>query len=235
MNKKKSGTKGGTKARSKWPLVAAVVVVIALTALAFFLPLRDWTDVFEDKIESMDLAAGLLTFGIVYVVATLLLVPGWIFPLAAGAIFGLGWGAVVTVASIAASSAAAFLISRYVLRGPMERLARRHRLFKAFDQAVGKEGWRIVALLRLSPILSFGTKSYFFGLTCVELVGYMVGTLVGTLPGVALKVWLGAAGRDVVSRGGPTQWAMLGLGIAATIAVSVVLTRMTRTRLKLAR
>lgn len=224
-----------TKGRSKWPLVAAIAIVLVLTALAFILPVREWADGFEDRIEGMDLGAGLLTFGIVYVVATLLLIPGWIFPLAAGAIFGLGWGALVTLASIAASSAAAFLISRYVLRGPVERLARRHRLFKAFDQAVGKEGWRIVALLRLSPLLSFGMKSYFFGLTCVDLVAYMVGTMVGMLPGLALKVWLGAAGRDVLSRGGPMQWAMLGLGIVATIAVSVVLTRVTRARLKLAR
>jgi uncharacterized membrane protein YdjX (TVP38/TMEM64 family) len=219
---------------SRWPLVAAAVIVAALTALAFFLPLRDWTDVFEDRVESMDLGAGLVLFGTVYVIATLLLVPGWIFPLAAGAIFGLGWGSVVSLASTAASSAVAFLAARYLLRGPLEKLARRHKLFKAFDKAVDKEGWRIVGLLRLSPLLSFGIKSYFFGLTSVDLVSYMTGTMAGMFPGLMLKVWLGSAGRDVVSRGGPLQWTMLGIGIAATVISSVVVTRVTRARLKLA-
>lgn len=221
-------------AKAKWPLVAAVAIVALLTALAFILPVREWADGFEDRVESMDLAAGLLVFGLGYAVATLLLIPGWIFPLAAGAIFGLGWGLAVTLASIAASSSAAFVTTRYLLRGPAERLARRHKLFKAFDKAVDREGWRIVALLRLSPFLSFGIKSYFFGLTCVRLPDYAIGTFLGMLPGVVLKVWLGAAGRDVLTRGGPLQWTVLGVGIAATVAASVIVTRVTRSRLKLA-
>ena len=220
------------KPGSKWPLVAAAAIVIALTALAALLPVREWADAFEDRVESMDLAAGLLAFAAVYVAATLLLVPGWLFPLAAGALFGLGWGSVATLASTAVSSAAAFVIARYVLRGPTERIARRHRMFRAFDKAVDQEGWRIVALLRLSPLLSFGIKNYFFGLTCVELPAYLAGTLVGMLPGLLIKVWLGAAGRDVLTRGGPLQWTMLAAGIVATIAASVIVTRLTRDRLK---
>lgn len=216
------------------PLIAAGAIAAVLTALACLLPVREWADVFEDRIEGMGLAAGLLAFGIAYAAATMLLIPGWIFPLAAGAIFGPGWGIAVTLASVMASSLAAFFTSRYVLRGPAERLARRHRLFKAFDQAVGREGWRIVALLRLSPLLSFGMKSYFFGLTCVALDAYALGTLVGMLPGLLLKVWVGAAGRDVLTHGGPLQWAVLGTGIAATVAVTIVVTRVTRRRLKLA-
>jgi uncharacterized membrane protein YdjX (TVP38/TMEM64 family) len=224
-----------TAGRSKWILVAALAVGVALTAIIALLPVREWTGNLEDRIETMDLAAGLLAFGAIYVVATLLLVPGWIFPLAAGAIFGLVWGTAIAVAATAASSTAAFLMARYLLRGPAERLAKRHKLFKAFEQAVDKEGWRIVALLRLSPLLSFGMKSYFFGLTCVELGSYLVGTLAGMAPGLLLKVWLGAAGRDVMTRGGPLQWTMLAAGVIATIAVSVIVTRVTRARLRLAR
>jgi uncharacterized membrane protein YdjX (TVP38/TMEM64 family) len=220
--------------KTRAPLIAATAIVFALTALACVLPVREWADLFEDRVERMDLAAGLLAFVIVYVGATLLLVPGWIFAVAAGVIFGFGWGMAVALASIMTSAAAAFFTSRYVLRGPVERLARRHRLFKAFDQAVGKEGWRIVALLRLSPLLSFGVKSYFFGLTRVELGAYLAGTVAGMLPGLALKVWLGAAGRDVIARGGLMEWTTLGAGIAATVALTVLVARMTRRRLKLA-
>jgi uncharacterized membrane protein YdjX (TVP38/TMEM64 family) len=221
------------KRPGKWTVVAAVALVALLAALAVLLPVKEWADHFEDRIETMDLAAGLLLFGSVYIVATLLLVPGWIFPIAAGALFGLGWGLAVALGATAASSIAGFLVSRYLLRGPTEKLARRHRLFKAFDHAVGKEGWKVVALLRLSPLLSFGMKSYFFGLTCVEPVAYVAGTMAGTLPGLALKVWLGSAGRDVMHRGGPLQWTMLGAGLVATVAVTVIITRLTRNRLAL--
>ena len=224
-----------TRSAAKWPLLAAVAIAIVLTALAAVLPVREWADAFEDRVEGLGLATGLLVFAAVYIVATLLLVPGWIFPLAAGALFGLGWGSAVALASSAASSAAAFLMARYVLRGPAERLARRHRLFKAFDKAVDQQGWRIVALLRLSPLLSFGIKNYFFGLTCVELPAYLAGTLIGMLPGLLLKVWLGAAGRGVLARGGPLQSTILAAGVLATLAASVLVTRMTRGRLKVAR
>lgn len=220
------------RSRNAW--IAAGAAVVVLVALGFVLPVHDWTDTFEDAVERMDLGAGLLAFGAVYVVATLLLLPAWVFPLAAGAIFGGLWGLLVTIAATATSATVAFLASRYVLRGHAERLAKRHRLFKAFDQAVGKEGWRVVALLRLSPLMSFGMKSYFFGLTRVPLPAYAAGTLAGTLPGIALKVYLGAAGRDAFSGGGPLQWGMLAAGALATVASAVMVTRVTRRRLQAA-
>lgn len=219
---------------AKWPLLAAVAIVAILTALAFVLPVREWAGMLEDRVETMELATGLMVFGAAYAVATLLLVPGWIFAVAAGAIFGMGWGLAVTLASVASSSIAAFVTSRYLLRAPAEKLARRHRLFKAFGKAVDREGWRIVALLRMSPLVPSGIKSYFFGLTRVTAGDYLAGTIVGLLPGLLLKVWVGAAGRDVVTRGGPIEWALLATGLAATVAVSVMVTRLTRARLQLA-
>lgn len=218
------------KSQRTW-IVAGIVVAILL-ALGLVLPIRDWSDTFEDAIERMDLGAGLLTFGLVYAFATLLLIPGWIFPIAAGALFGGLWGMLVTLAATAASAVAGFIATRYVLREKADHLARKHRLFRAFDQAVGKEGWRVVALLRLSPLLSFGMKSYFFGLTRVPLGAYLAGTMAGMLPGLALKVYVGSAGRDVLHGGGPLQWAMLGTGIAATVIATVVVTRVTRKRLQ---
>lgn len=215
--------------------MAIACALLALAAAAFFLPVRDWTDGFEDRVESMDLAAGLLIFVAIYVVATLLLVPGWIFPVAAGVIFGMAWGLAAALAAVTASSIAAFLLARYLMRGPAERLARRHRLFKAFDQAMAREGWRMVALLRLSPLLSFGMKSYFFGVTRVSLAPYIGGTLLGMSPGLLLKVWLGSAGRDVATRGGPLDWTLLATGLVATVVASVVVTRVTRARLRFER
>jgi uncharacterized membrane protein YdjX (TVP38/TMEM64 family) len=128
---------------------------------------------------------------------------------------------------------AAFLISRYVLRSPVERLARRNAPFKAVDHAVAKEPWKVVALLRLSPVLPSGLKSYFLGLTCIDLAAYAYATAAGMLPGLLLKVYLGDAGRGALTHGGPLQWTLFAAGVAATIALTLIVGRKVRRKLNL--
>jgi len=214
--------------RRIWWISGAMLVLAA--AAAFFIPARDWTQLLEHKLEDVGLLQGLLIFCGAYVVGTLLLVPAWIFPIAAGAAFGWQWGFLAAAVSSTLGAFAAFLIARHVLRGPVERAARRNATFKAVDQAVKKEPRKVVALLRLSPVLPSGAKSYFLGLTCVKPLDYVLASAAGMLPGLALKVWLGHAGRDALD-GGPLEWSLLALGVAATIATTVVVGRAVRKRL----
>ena len=210
---------------------AAGMLLLAATA-AVLVPAQDWTQLLEHKLEDVGLVAGLLIFCAAYVVGTLLMLPAWIFPIAAGAAFGWKWGFVAAAGSSVVGALAAFLIARHVLRGLVERAAKRNETFKAVDQAVRKEPRKVVALLRLSPVLPSGAKSYFLGLTCVKPLDYTMATALGMLPGLALKVWLGHAGRDALD-GGPLEWTVLGVGIAATIATTVVVGRAVRKRLGL--
>jgi uncharacterized membrane protein YdjX (TVP38/TMEM64 family) len=214
-----------------WWGLAGAVLLAALAAI--LIPARDWTDSLERTLEDVGLVRGLLIFCAAYVVGTLLLVPAWIFPIAAGAAFGWGWGIVGAIASSTIAALAAFLIGRYVVRGHVERAAKRNETFAAVDKAVRKEPWKVVALLRLSPVLPSGLKSYFLGLTCVKTVEYTVASAAGMLPGLALKVWLGHAGRDAFGGGGPLKWALLALGIAAMVTMALVVSRAARKRLGL--
>ena len=227
-----------SRKRNAWKVAAVVVAILAVAALlvlAIKFPVAEWADSLEDRIERMDLAAGLTLFAAIYFVATLLLVPAWIFPIAAGAVFGFGWGSVVTMATAIGSSVTAFLIARYALRDHTRRLCKRYPVFGAVEKAMKKDGLKVVALMRLSPLLPFGAKNYLFGTTAVSLRDYTLGTIAGLLPGMLLKVYIGWAGRAAFgSEGGAVKWALLAAGIAATLGVSWLVGARVKARLAMA-
>ena len=98
---------------------------------------------------------------------------------------------------------------------------------------MAKDGWKIVVLLRMSPLLPSGLKSYFLGLTRLRLADYLTASIAGMTPGIVLKVYVGAAGRGALTEGGPLNWTIFGAGAAATVALAVLLGREARKRLRL--
>jgi uncharacterized membrane protein YdjX (TVP38/TMEM64 family) len=105
--------------------------------------------------------------------------------------------------------------------------------FAAIDAAVGRKGFRLVTLLRLSPLLPFSPLNYALGLTRVRLRDYVLGSFVGMLPGTLLYVYLGSivtnAGIVSAEAGVETAWRTLyWAGLAATIIVVVTTTRIAR-------
>jgi uncharacterized membrane protein YdjX (TVP38/TMEM64 family) len=173
-----------------------------------------------------------IVFGLVYVIATVLLLPGSALTLAGGALFGLGVGfATVSLASTT-SAAVAFLIARYFARDAVaSRLASRPR-FRAVDQAIAEGGWRIVAMLRLSPAVPFNLQNYMYGLTAIRFWPCVLTSWVAMAPGTLLYVYLGTVGRRGLeaATGGSSasagQWTLLVVGLIATAAVTVYITRL---------
>jgi uncharacterized membrane protein YdjX (TVP38/TMEM64 family) len=215
-----------TGGRGAWKWIAVGVAVVALVVAVRLLPVQEWLKGFEAWVRGMG-AAGLFLYGAVYVVAVLLFVPGIVLTLGAGFLFGLGWGiALVSVASTLAA-ALAFVIARYLARGAVERLVRKNPRFAAIDRAIGREGWKVVALLRLSPLVPFSLSNYLYGLTSVRLGPYVATSWAAMLPATVLYVSLGAAGRRIGEKAprSPWEWALLGAGIAATAAVTVLFRR----------
>jgi uncharacterized membrane protein YdjX (TVP38/TMEM64 family) len=221
----------------KAKLIVIVAVVLALIAAARLLPVREWFQSLQDWVKGMG-AAGMVIYGLIYVLAVVLFVPGIVLTLGAGFLFGLGWGIVVVSAASTTAAALAFLIARYLARDSIEKIARKNPRFAAIDRAIGKEGWKVVALLRLSPLVPFSLSNYLYGLTSVEFVAYVATSWAAMLPATVLYVYLGAAGRTIGQKTerSPWEWALLGVGLMATAVVTVLLTRvarreLTRTRL----
>jgi len=170
-----------------------------------------------------------LIYGLGYIVFVVLLIPGGALTLGAGITFGLGLGVLTVFVAANIGTALAFLIARYFLRSRVEHwLAGREKL-TAVDRAVESQGWRVVALTRLSPVFPFNVQNYFYGVTGVSFGGYVLASLIGMLPGTVLYVYIGAAGAGVASAaGGAASWGQTILFVAGLIATLIVVVLVTR-------
>lgn len=221
-------------AKRHWIWVGTALGISLAVAIALLAPVKDWLAAFEGVLERQGLVQGLLVFGAVSVVGMLMLLPAWIFPIAAGAAFGFGWGLTAAIGASTVAALAAFLVGRYLIRDWVGRAAKRDKSFAAVDKAVKRDPLKVVALLRMTPVLPSALKSYFLGLTCVDAIAYTAGSALGMLPGILVKVYIGHAGREAVLGGGdPLRLAMLAAGLAAALAFTYFVSRAAHKRLRL--
>lgn len=211
------------------------IAAVALLLVWRFLPVESWLQELQRRVAGMGVMGGVV-FGLVYVAAALLFVPGSALTIGAGLVFGLKWGTMVASAASTTAAAVAFLIARHLARSHVEKRARRHEKFGAMDSAIREKGWKVVALLRLSPVVPFSLSNYLYGLTAVGFWPYLIASWAAMLPGTVLYVYLGAAGRAAAGTGHsqgrtPWEWALLAAGLVATLVVTILLGRAARREL----
>ena len=205
--------------------VVALAVLIALgRELGGYLPR------FVLWVESLGVW-GPIVFMIGYVITTVAFVPGVIMTLAAGAVFGLVKGTTFVLIGATLGSSAAFLISRHLARSAIEQRVAGYPRFAAIDRAVGAEGFKIVLLLRLSPVFPFNLLNYSLGLTRVSFRDYLTAS-VGMLPGSLLYCYYGKLAGDVATLAGGVAvekgagyYAVLVLGLVATVLATAIVTK----------
>jgi uncharacterized membrane protein YdjX (TVP38/TMEM64 family) len=212
------------------PLIGVcALVVIALLARA----VGGYVPVAAEWVEGLG-AWGPLAFVGVYVIATVLVVPGALLTLAGGAIFGLVDGTLYVFVAASLGATLAFLVGRYGARGWVEGKLAQNPRFAAVDRAVAQNGLKITFLLRLSPVFPFSFLNYALGLSQVRLRDYVI-ACIGMLPATVLYVYYGQVIGDVAALAGGAAsdkdtgyWMVTGLGLVATIAVTSVVTRIAR-------
>ena len=183
-------------------------------------------------------ALGAAIFVLAYVLACVLFLPGSLLTLGAGAVFGVAWGFPLVSLASTLGATVSFLVGRFAARDWVAARAAGNPKFGAIDAAVGREGWKIVGLLRLSPVFPFNLLNYALGVTRVRLRDFVLASWIGMMPGTLLFVWLGALAGDVAQLAGgqrqrsPAEWALYGVGLLATVAVTVYLTRIARASLQ---
>lgn len=112
---------------------------------------------------------GYVAYILVYAGLEIIAVPAIPLTMTAGALFGLAPGTVTVSIAATLGATVAFLISRFLLRERVMALAKDNKQFRAMDRAIQKDGFKVVTLLRLSPLLPFALSNYLYGLTSVNL------------------------------------------------------------------
>jgi len=214
------------QARWRWAVWLGIVAVVL--AGIWYLHLDRYLKLVLDRIHSFGPWAPVV-FVFVYIVACVLLVPGSVLTLGAGAVFGVAWGSLYVSIGATCGATAAFLVGRYFARDWVAKKIEANPKFAAIDKAVAAEGWKIVLLTRLSPVFPFVFLNYAFGLTRVSLRDYLLASWIGMMPGTVMFVYLGSLARAAGERTRtPAEWALYGVGLLATVGVTVFVTRIAR-------
>jgi uncharacterized membrane protein YdjX (TVP38/TMEM64 family) len=141
---------------------------------------------------------GVLAYAGVIVLAQMVCLPLSPLAVAGGLVFGLGGGFAAISIGTGVGAVVNFLLSRYTARAAVQRWLGHHEKFKLIDAAIGREGWKIVALLRFCPI-PYGIANYSYGLTAVRFLPYWIATLFAIIPGNFFFSWFGASSNDALA------------------------------------
>ena len=212
-----------------WSKIAIGVGILAAIVAAYsFLPLNEWIESFRKWVEGFG-ALGIVIFIVAYALATFVLVPGAPLTIAGGVIWGL-WAFPIIIVAATLGSALAFLAARYMFHDKVEAKMDDYPKFKAVNEAIGDEGWKVVGLLRLSPALPFSAQTWFLGVTPVSFWGATIATFFAIMPGTLLYVWIGSLGGSG-GEGSTLKYVFFGVGILATIAVTWIVGKKAKAKL----
>ncbi|MDJ0625003.1 MAG: TVP38/TMEM64 family protein [Candidatus Caenarcaniphilales bacterium] len=172
----------------------------------------------------------------IYILASVLFVPGTLLTLGAGVLFGIAFGSIYVSIAATLGATAAFLVGRYLTRNLVAEKFEKNSTFQAINNAVAEEGWKIVSLIRLSPLFPFNLSNYLLGLTKVNLRDYFFGSWIGMIPGTIMYVYLGSLAGDIASIATgmnersktPIEWTLYLIGLLATVTVTIYVTKIAK-------
>lgn len=217
---------GGAVVWRRWFILLAV-----LGALAIVFTLFDARALLRGALDAIAKLGpwGPVLFVLIYIFATVLFLPGSVLTLGAGAVFGVVWGSLLVSLASTLGATAAFLVGRYLAREWVAKKIEGNASFATIDRAVADEGWKIVGLTRLSPAFPFALLNYAFGLTRVKLRDYVLASWIGMMPGTVMYVYLGSLARvGAGEKKSPAELALYGVGLLATLVVTIFVTRVAR-------
>lgn len=172
---------------------------------------------------------GYLGFILIYIVSTIMMLPGSPLTFTAGALFGFWKGLVIVSIGSTIGAGCAFLVSRYLARNFVKRKFLNNERFKSIDSGINEEGFKIVILARLSPVIPFFLLNYAFGITKIRFSHFLTASWIGMIPGTMVYVLMGSMGSAMISgKKSLLEWVLLGTGIIATIFVTLLISRIIR-------
>lgn len=217
-------------------MIAAAGLVALLGLAAYALPVTQWLRGALIWTSEHHEHAG-LPFIVLYIVSTVCFLPDFVLTVAAGAIFGVVLGTELVSIGSTLGATAAFFIGRTLARGWISRRIAAWPRFQAVDRALGRRGFWIVFLTRLTPAIPYSLLNYAYGVTAVRAREYIVASWIGMLPATILYAYAGStaaslsqalAGDFYAGTGGRV---LLWAGLPIVILVTALVTRLARRQL----
>ncbi|MEZ4363069.1 MAG: VTT domain-containing protein [Kofleriaceae bacterium] len=206
-----------------WRVLVGAAALLGAALLLSRLPVQPVLTSLVERVRGAG-AMGGVAFAGAYVVTAVLMLPGSALTLGAGFVYGPAVGALLVIPASVLAAVLAFALARGALRARVSRWAARDRRARALDRAVGRAGFRIVLLLRLSPVIPYSLLNYALGITDVRLRDYALASAIGMLPGTLLYVSAGAALTELsqLGAGRVPSWALWGGLVASALALFAV-------------
>ena len=167
-----------------------VVLVVALVGVGVGLAIGGTDDARDLLTEVGESNWGFVAFVAAYALTVVLLLPGTLGTVTAGAVFGFPVGAAAALAGATIGSTCAFIISRAMGRDGAQSLFGSR--LSNIDDFIGRNDFTSILVLRLMPIVPFNLLNYGSGLTSVRLSRYVLASVIGMAPATLLATGLGA-------------------------------------------
>lgn len=218
-------------------VILGIVFLATIVAAAWALPFERWLDIASAWLNQHPVS-GRLLFVLLFVVGTVLMIPGSLLTLIGGYLFGLLGGVPVVLAGVVLGAAAAALLSRTIARDWIAGKIRDDPRFVAIDDAIAGKAFVLVVLSRLSLLMPFNLLNVIYGLTRIPLSTLAVASGIGMIPAVVLYVYLGSLASSVdqlLSGDFDSGWAgrvLLVVGLVTVVAVTFIIHRTATSALK---
>ncbi|MBY6795155.1 TVP38/TMEM64 family protein [Clostridium botulinum] len=188
--------------KSKKNIIVSIILVILLAFLIYFLRntilAKDVSAVsIKEYINSYGAIAPII-YIILFTLVPLTLFPDSILAIAGGMAFGMVEGSVYTIIGAVCGASLSFYIARFLGRTVVEKLIRGKG--KWFEDGVEKNGFLVVFILRLIPLVPFDIISYGTGLSKIKFKDFVLATIVGIIPGILVFINLGDKALNIKSK-----------------------------------
>ena len=208
---------------NKWFLLLFFISLIVIFQIKFEI-IQNIPSIIEKTASSGPV--GYLGFILIYIVSTVMMLPGSPLTFTAGALFGFWKGLILVSLSSTLGATCAFMVSRYLIRKSIEKRVLKNKKFQSIDNEIDEQGWKIVIFARLSPIIPFFLLNYALGITKIRFIHFIFASWVGMIPGTTVYVLLGTMGGAFINgKKSSFEWVLLGMGLIATILVTLLISK----------
>ena len=208
---------------NKWFLLLFFISLIVVCQIKFEI-IQKVPNIIEKTASSGPV--GYLGFILIYIVSTVMMLPGSPLTFTAGALFGFWKGLILVSLSSTLGATCAFMVSRYLMRKSIEKRVLKNKKFQSIDNEINEQGWKIVILARLSPIIPFFLLNYALGITKIRFIHFIFASWIGMIPGTIVYVLMGTMGGAFINgKKSSFEWVLLGIGLIATILVTLLISK----------